>query len=61
MIWILILKRGTSVNNSMVEVIGFRQKTNGIKNRIRIFLRDRIHLTLSHEKTFITNFGENLC
>ena len=47
------------VDDFVVGVIGSRKDTLYIKDKIISFLKDVLKLTLSEEKTFITNFSKN--
>jgi group II intron reverse transcriptase/maturase len=46
------------VDDFVVGVIGSRKNTLDIQEKIRIFLKNTLKLTLSEKKTFITNFSK---
>lgn len=47
------------VDDFVVGIIGSRKDTIYIKDKIIFFFKDALKLTLSEEKTFITNFSKN--
>lgn len=47
------------VDDFIVGVIGSHRETVEIQDKIRVFLKDNLDLTLSREKTLITNFSKD--
>lgn len=47
------------VDDFIVGIIGSRREAVKIQSKIRVFLKNSLDLTLSEEKTLITNFSKN--
>mmetsp|Transcript_26771 Transcript_26771/g.67145 ORF Transcript_26771/g.67145 Transcript_26771/m.67145 type:complete len:748 (-) Transcript_26771:2020-4263(-) len=47
------------VDDFVIGVVGSREETEKVKERVRLFLLDNLKLTLSQEKTLITHFSKD--